>query len=61
VDEKPEGRVIFNQRYDWESLCDVYRDVSEAVDVTFNPEMEGIPGEFSGEIVVTIRYVEDTE
>lgn len=35
--------VTFEKEYDGESIYDVYRDVSEAFDVRFNPILKDIP------------------
>lgn len=53
---------IFKQKYSGESLCDVERDVSEAFDGTFNPEVKQIPMEddmHQGTFTVTITWEAD--
>lgn len=55
-------KTIYEQTYHgFESLSDVWRDVSEAFDERYNPQMKGIPGEFQGRVKVTITYEDDDE
>ena len=53
-------RTIFKQEYYGDSLCDVYRDVSEALDETYNPKIRDIPvdehGVSKGTFTVTITW-----
>jgi len=58
--EKKKSRIVFQKRYDWESLYDLESDMIEAFNDS-NPKMEGIPGEFTGTIIVTMTYEEDEE
>lgn len=39
---------VFNKEYDGESLYDVYRDVSEAFEVIYNPILNNIPQDECG-------------
>lgn len=48
---------IFEKTYNWEELCDLERDVSEAIE--WNEEIPN--GEFPGTIKVTIEYYRDDE
>lgn len=52
-------RKIFEKYYCWEDLCDVERDVTEAMDPRFNPESVDIPGEFRGRIKLVMTYEGD--
>jgi hypothetical protein len=54
------NRVIFIKEYCWESLNDLERDVSEALDEDYNALLsKGLPGEFTGTIKVTIEYISE--
>lgn len=61
----PEKRTIFEKEYSGESLVDIYRDVSEAVDSDFTPEMKEIPadewGMAKGTFRVLIEWIPDDE
>ena len=49
--------ILWHKVYDgFESFSDYWRDVDEAVQPDFNPEMKKVPGEFQGKIRVTIEY-----
>jgi hypothetical protein len=56
-------KQIFKQEYSGESLCDVDRDVSEAIDSDFNPVMKEIPVDKhyfqEGTFTVTITWEPD--
>lgn len=43
----------------FESLYDSMRDFDETFDERFNPNMKGIPGEFTGTMRVTVEYFPD--
>jgi len=53
-------KLIFKKTYDGESLYDLGRDVSEAFDEKYNPNMNGISqdehGFMEGEFTVTIIW-----
>lgn len=52
-------KTIFDETFDgFESLFDLERSISEAVDPQYNPKMEGIPAEFQGKMRVVITYEE---
>lgn len=54
------SRIIFEKTYYWfEELYDIERDVSEAINVRFNPEMNGISPESQGAMKVIITYEEE--
>lgn len=54
-----EARLIFKKEYEgFESLSDIGRDVSEAFDKDFNPDVAFLPGEFQGTVRVIIEYIE---
>lgn len=53
-------KTVFEKTYSgFEDLYDVGRDIEEAFDPRFNPEMKDIPGEFTGKMKVTITYEDD--
>ena len=41
----------------FESLYDIQRDVYEALDPKFNPNIESVPEEFNGTIKLTMEYI----
>lgn len=47
-------KILLEKDYSWEELCDLERDVYEAVEYA-----EGIPGEYEGVIRVTMEYIKD--
>ena len=55
--------VIFNQKYDGESLYDLDRDIHEAFSKDFNPKMAEVPqdkhGFLQGSFIVTVEWKED--
>lgn len=57
------SKVIFDKEYSGESIADVYRDICEAVDQTYNPKLDGIPvdehGFQKGKFVVSIVWTEE--
>jgi len=56
------SKIIFNKDYHgFEDIYDLERDISEAFDVKFNPEMKNIPSEFMGTVRVTIEYFYEGE
>ena len=56
------SKIIFNKDYcGFEDICDLDRDISEAFDRDFNPEMKNIPLEFMGTMRVTIEYFYEGE
>lgn len=55
-------RILFDKTYHgFEDFSDYFRDVYEAVDSDFDPEMRSVPGEFRGRIRVLITYEVDEE
>lgn len=53
---------LFNRKYCGEELCDVERDVSDALDSTFNNTLKDIPMEddmHTGTFTVTITWEAD--
>jgi hypothetical protein len=58
--EDVEAITLLKKAYDGESICDVFRDVSEAFDADFTPEAKQIPsdeyGFALGKYVVEIRW-----
>lgn len=51
---------IFEKEFEgWESLQDWDREMSELWDERFNPDVKGLPGEFTGKIKVVITYEGD--
>ena len=54
--------IIFEKRYDGESLCDLQQDISDAIDSDFNEIWEKIPvddyGFQKGQFKVTIEWEE---
>lgn len=56
------SKIIWQKDYEgFEDLYDYFRDTTEAMDPTFNPNMAEIPGEFQGTMRVTIEYIEEGE
>jgi len=55
--------IIFKKEYDDESLYDLDRDVSEAIDSDFNPKLEAIStdehGFRLGKFTITIEWSEE--
>ena len=57
-----EKTELFRKEYDGDSIPDIYRDVSEAIDEKFNPivaqvpDMEGFPGFAAGKFTLTITW-----
>ena len=55
--------ILFKKEYDDESLYDLDRDVSEAIDDDFNPKLKSIPtdehGFRVGKFTVTIEWSEE--
>lgn len=55
--------IIFKKEYDDESLYDLDRDVSEAIDDDFNPKLKAIPtdehGFRVGKFTITIEWSEE--
>lgn len=53
-------KTIFHKEYDGESIYDVQRDVIEAFDTKFNPEVTDIPqdenGFQEGQFIVTVKW-----
>lgn len=53
-------KTIFHKEYDGESIYDVQRDVIEAFDTKFNPEVADIPqdenGFQEGQFIVTVKW-----
>jgi len=55
-------KVIFTKDYEGvESLYDLGRDVSEAVDDDYNPKAKILMGEFQGTVTVTITYTPENK
>ena len=50
--------IFFKEYHGFESCADIYRDVAEMLDPRFNPEAEGIGGEFQGTIKIEVTYCE---
>lgn len=46
--EKSKTITIFSRKYDGESIVDMPRDVDEALDEDYNPDMKDIPFDASG-------------
>lgn len=61
ADKKIENKIIFNETYNWESLCDLSRDIQECFDSRYNPLVKDLPGEFKGVIKVTLEYIPEGE
>ena len=57
------SKTIFEKTYDGESIVDAFRDVSEAFDARFTPEVADIPtdeyGFQQGSFKITITWSED--
>lgn len=57
----PDSRVLLNEKYAGDGLDDVERDVCEAFNDNYNPEIVGIPkdehGFHAGTFTVTITWV----
>ena len=51
---------IFEKDYNWEELYDFERDLTEALDPTFNDKAP-TEGEFKGIIKVTVEYLEEED
>lgn len=52
-------KLLFEQKYDGESIVDVHRDFSELWDEMFNPIMSEIPSEdgfWQGTFKVTVEW-----
>jgi hypothetical protein len=57
IEKHNKFRKVFSHSYDgFESLYDMGRDIAEAMDERFNPNMKGISGEFQGRVHVSITY-----
>lgn len=55
--ETVKKKVIFEKTYHgFEAVCDIDRDITEALDPGFNENMKQIPGEFQGRLKVLITY-----
>ena len=56
-------KTIFQKTYDGESIVDAFRDVSEAFDVQYNPNVKAIPtDEYNiqkGTFRINITWTED--
>lgn len=54
---------LFEKVYDGESLIDIERDVWEALDPDFNPDMESVSqdehGFLKGDFKVTIEHIDN--
>lgn len=57
------SKQVFEKSYDGESICDLSRDISEAIDERFNPVCADIPeiedGFYAGSFKVTITWTPD--
>lgn len=55
--------ILFEKKYDGESIVDSYRDFSEAFDERFTPEMKAVPsdehGFHKGTFKITIEWTPD--
>lgn len=55
---------VFTKEYDGDSICDLNRDLSEALDPRFNPEAQQIQTDeynmITGSILVTMQYNPDS-
>lgn len=55
--------IIFEKKYDGESLCDLQRDVDEAFQEEYNAVMEQVPtdkyGFHQGKFTVTIEWIDN--
>lgn len=55
--------LVFDKHYDGESLCDLERDIVEALDSRYNPIVDDIPqdkhGISKGTFEVIIKWVND--
>lgn len=49
--------TILEKKYNGESLCDIDRDISEAINEDFNPEMEKIPFDSHGMCFGTFHLI----
>lgn len=55
-------KVIFEKTYyGFEDIYDMDRDLSEMWDERFNEKVKDIPGEFQGNVKVTVEYEEVLE
>ena len=51
------NKIIFEKTYyGFEDVYDLSRDLDEMWDIKFNPLVDGIPGEFEGDVKVVITY-----
>jgi len=57
--------IIFEQKYSGESMCDIYRDVDEAIDERYTPILKTIPkDEFNfhkGTFKLTITWSDEDD
>ena len=58
------SKVIFENKYSSEELCDVERDLYECFDGDFNPKVRDIPSDENGfheggYFKITVEWIED--
>jgi hypothetical protein len=51
-------KIVFERVYSEDSLCDIERDVLEAIQPDYNPKMEGV---YEGKFKVTIEWEGDDD
>jgi hypothetical protein len=55
------SQIIFEKKYDGETLYDLGRDIHECFDKSFNPKVENIPvdeyGFQQGNFVVSVKWI----